>query len=616
MRKNIFQRTWFKLALIGTVLSALVLWQTAYWSRLITLDQIGERSQHTLSLIVQALQGDLSKYRYLPQMLGENERFKGLLRGTPTETEIENASVELSRLSTISGALDTYLMDSTGKTVAASTRTFIGKNFNYRPYFKAAMDGRLGRYFALGTTSGERGYYFAYPVRDNKKILGVFVVKIQVGRHEKSWQDQDGEVIVVDKAGVIFLSSEPKWQFQTLSPLSKEVKTKFRKSKQYQNKPLNPLSISSAEAEFSGGNIITITTEKDRGQRLKEQFLIEEEYMADAELRILLLASTKDVGARVRASVATAAIFLISLIFAATAMNERRKRLADRIALQEESNTQLERRVLERTNDLTNVNIELKNEVSERKRAEEEVRRTQVTLVQTAKLAALGQMSAGLSHELNQPLAAIRSYADNAREFLDRKRHDTAKQNLKGISELTERMARIIRNLRTYAREEVIEIRSTSLRSAMDESLLLMDQRIRGEGIAIINTISVDDISVMGGDVRLQQVFVNLISNALDALEDAPVKEIHISAGFEDEDVIIKIRDTGAGIAEDQIINVFDPFYSSKEVGQGMGLGLSITHALIDQFGGSIAVHNDPRGGANFTLRLKQPNFAKEALGR
>jgi len=616
MRKNIFQRTWFKLALIGTVLSALVLWQTAYWSRLITLDQIGERSQHTLSLIVQALQGDLSKYRYLPQMLGENERFKGLLRGTPTETEIENASVELSRLSTISGALDTYLMNSTGKTVAASTRTFIGKNFNYRPYFKAAMDGRLGRYFALGTTSGERGYYFAYPVRDNKKILGVFVVKIQVGRHEKSWQDQDGEVIVVDKAGVIFLSSEPKWQFQTLSPLSKEVKTKFRKSKQYQNKPLNPLSISSAEAEFSGGNIITITTEKDRGQRLKEQFLIEEEYMADAELRILLLASTKDVGARVRASVATAAIFLISLIFAATAMNERRKRLADRIALQEESNTQLERRVLERTNDLTNVNIELKNEVSERKRAEEEVRRTQVTLVQTAKLAALGQMSAGLSHELNQPLAAIRSYADNAREFLDRKRHDTAKQNLKGISELTERMARIIRNLRTYAREEVIEIRSTSLRSAMDESLLLMDQRIRGEGIAIINTISVDDISVMGGDVRLQQVFVNLISNALDALEDAPVKEIHISAGFEDEDVIIKIRDTGAGIAEDQIINVFDPFYSSKEVGQGMGLGLSITHALIDQFGGSIAVHNDPRGGANFTLRLKQPNFAKEALGR
>ncbi|OUR77822.1 hypothetical protein A9Q83_09915 [Alphaproteobacteria bacterium 46_93_T64] len=615
MRKNIFQRTWFKLALIGTVLSALVLWQTAYWSRLITLDQIGERSQHTLSLIVQALQGDLSKYRYLPQMLGENERFKGLLRGTPTETEIENASVELSRLSTISGALDTYLMDSTGKTVAASTRTFIGKNFSYRPYFKAAMDGRLGRYFALGTTSGERGYYFAYPVRDNKKILGVFVVKIQVGRHEKSWQDQDGEVIVVDKAGVIFLSSEPKWQFQTLSPLSKEVKTKFRESKQYQNKPLNPLSISSAEAEFSGGNIITITTEKDRGQRLKEQFLIEEEYMADAELRILLLASTKDVGARVRASVATAAIFLISLIFAATAMNERRKRLADRIALQEESNTQLERRVLERTNDLTNVNIELKNEVSERKRAEEEVRRTQVTLVQTAKLAALGQMSAGLSHELNQPLAAIRSYADNAREFLDRKRHDTAKQNLKGISELTERMARIIRNLRTYAREEVIEIRSTSLKSAMDESLLLMDQRIRGEGIAIINTISVDDIAVMGGDVRLQQVFVNLISNALDALEDAPVKEIHISAGFEDEDVIIKIRDTGAGIAEDQIINVFDPFYSSKEVGQGMGLGLSITHALIDQFGGSIAVHNDPRGGANFTLRLKQANFAKKALG-
>ena len=364
--------------------------------------------------------------------------------------------------------------------------------------------------------------------------------------------------------------------------------------------------------KFTDGEIIAITT-KNGTRKTKETYLIEEENMADAELRVLLLANTKEVNARVRTSVATAAIFLISLLLAGIAIYERRRRIADRIAVQDESNIQLEKRVLERTNALSNVNSELKNEITERKRAEEEVRKAQVTLIQTAKLAALGQMSAGLSHELNQPLTAIRSYADNARQFLERKRHDTAKENLKGISELTERMARIIRNLRTYAREETIEVRPTSLGSAVDESLVLLDQRIRSEGVTISNTLDQTDIKVMAGDVRLQQVFVNLLSNAIDALEGQPIKTIYISATYENGDVLIDVKDTGPGIDEEQIVNVFDPFYSSKEVGKGMGLGLSITLALVHQFGGAITAQNGSDGGAIFTLRLKRAELAKEA---
>ncbi|MBL4666796.1 MAG: GHKL domain-containing protein, partial [Sneathiella sp.] len=157
------------------------------------------------------------------------------------------------------------------------------------------------------------------------------------------------------------------------------------------------------------------------------------------------------------------------------------------------------------------------------------------------------------------------------------------------------------------------ELRSTSLASAIDESLILLDQRIRGEEITIINTLAHTDISVMAGDVRLQQVFINLLSNAIDALDGLPIKTIHISAFFEDGDVLIDVKDTGPGIDEEQIVNVFDPFYSSKEVGKGMGLGLSITLALVHQFGGAITVCNDPEGGAIFTLRLKKAELVKEA---
>lgn len=617
MRENIAQKTWVKLAFISVIVGAVVLWQTAYWSRQITLDQIGERSEHTLNLIVQALRGDLSKIRYLPQVLGANEDFKAALRGHASETSLRSINEELERINGIAGALDTYLMNAQGLTVAASNwasdTTFIGKNFSYRPYFRAAMEGRLGRYFAIGTTSGERGYYFSYPVRDHGDVIGAVVVKIQVKHHENSWKAQDHEVIAVDQNGVVFLSSEPDWRFHTLSPLADNVAAQLKTSKRYRNETLMPLVFTPKDAAIVDGSLVTITTNKTSG-RSQEKFLIQEQVMADADLRIILLARTGQITSNVRFAMAMATALLACIFLAAFAVYQRRRRLADRIAVQEESNAQLEQRVLERTNALTNVNAELQNEVCERKRAEEEVRKTQVTLLQTAKLAALGQMSAGLSHELNQPLAAIRSYADNAREFIDRKRTDTAKKNLKGIAELTERMARIIRNLRTYAREETIELRPTPLGAVLAESLILMDQRIRSEGVTIRKNLPDAEISVIAGDVRLQQVFVNLISNALDAMHDSPVREIHIIVTLEGEDVVIVVRDTGSGIEEDQIINVFDPFYSSKEVGQGMGLGLSITFGLIDQFGGTIEARNAADGGATFTLRLKRANVTREAI--
>ena len=611
-------KTRISLALVSAAVGILVLWQTAYWSRQIALDQIGERSRHTLSLIVEALRGDLEKYRSLPNMLVANESFRTVLRGEATQDGLQAVNEELERVNNISGALDTYLMDAKGLTWAASNwasdKTFVGKNFSYRPYFQAAIQGRLGRYFALGSTSGERGYYFAYPVRDGVEILGAVVVKIQVDHHENRWRARDQEVIVADRHGVIFLSSVSGWRFKTLNPIDAETVTGLRESRRYGNHSLSPLSIKRGEAKLGGGQLMTIETKTDSPRIRKEQFLVQEQVMAEADWRVILLLRTSHVHPQVRQAMIIAAGLLISILLAVMAIYQRRQRLAERNSLQEKAKSQLEDRVRERTNELTEANIELQKEISERKRTESELQETQATLVQATKLAALGQMSAGLSHELNQPLAAIRSYADNAREFLDRDRQDTTKKNLLGISELTDRMARIIKNLRTYAREETIELRPTSLESALDESLTLMGQRIRSEGAQVIKNFQGDDISVLGGDVRLQQIFVNLLTNALDAMRDSPTKEIDIDVSSSGEDVIVEIRDTGPGIGDDQIVNVFDPFYSTKEVGQGMGLGLSITFGLVNQFGGTINAGNVSDGGAVFTLVLKRADVAKEAI--
>ncbi len=598
---------------LGVLLCVLILWQTAYWARQIALREISERSRHTLSLVIENLRGQLAKHRYQPQLLASNPSFRAALKGEATPQQIAVLNVELEKINSISGALDTYLMDKTGLTVAASnwssSRPFVGKNFSYRPYFQTAMDGRLGRYFALGSTSRERGYYFAYPVRNGFDILGAIVVKMQVGHLESGWRAPDHNVLVVDSKGVIFLSSNPDWRFHTVKALSSTEIRAIRASRKYGNHSLPRLAITDYEND-DGFEFVTILNQnKIKGKNTEangkpEEYLIQRTNMTDAGWGVMLLAKTEGVKRQVNIAVAVAGFMLASIFLAAVNIYQRQHRLADRIALQEAVKVQLEERVKERTNELMQANNQLRTEIMERERTEAELRRTQAGLVQATKLAALGQMSAGLSHELNQPLAAIRSYADNARAFIERQKPEFASANLKGIAELIDRMARIIKNLRTYARKEPITTRPTSIRVAINEALELLDRRIKHDDVIVIKHLPQNDVLVVGGNVRLQQVFVNLFSNALDAMTSVHPKKLRINVYREKERVICNVWDAGHGIPADHLQNVFDPFFSTKEVGEGMGLGLSITYGIVQQLGGSIEVNNHPDGGAIFTLKF------------
>jgi two-component system C4-dicarboxylate transport sensor histidine kinase DctB len=250
------------------------------------------------------------------------------------------------------------------------------------------------------------------------------------------------------------------------------------------------------------------------------------------------------------------------------------------------------------------LNTDLRREVAERTAAEARLQKAQDDLVQAGKLSALGQMSAGISHELNQPLTAIRSFAENAQGFLDRGKPDIAAQNLGRISELARRMGRIIRNLRAFARQEDEPPKDVDIVTVIDAVLEIVAPRAAQDQVLLEWDRPAEPVIVRGGEVRLQQVILNLVTNGMDAMEDSATRIVHIAVTRNGARTRVTVRDTGPGIAEPE--KIFDPFYSTKAVGaaEGMGLGLSISYGLVQSFGGAIRGRNHPDGGAVFTVEL------------
>lgn len=596
--------------LLAGALACLVgLWPVAHWAERHALIQLQERSMQVLSLVIEAARGTLVKHESTPSLLARNPVLLRSLDGNATAREIQLVNEELAQFAEQTGALDIYLMDAQGTTVAASNwalpRSFVGRNFSYRPYFQQAMKGEAAQYFALGTTSKERGYYFAYPIRSGGKVAAVAVTKVDVEAFEKTWrQAADYEIRIVDEDGVIFLSSNPNWVLKTLLPLPDEAVRRIAADRRYDGEPLTPLTSTTTHSDGIG-DIVSIRDKAAVPGNTDPvtRFLVQGVTMPSAEWSVQVLARMDGVTSYVNAACALFLVTIAALSLAGLNVSQRRRRLRDHLALQESIRAELELRVAERTSELQNTNTLLSAEVEERRRAEAELLSTQAALVHAGKLAALGQMSAGLSHELNQPLAAIRSYAENGRVFLERGQHETVKGNLNAIAELTERMARIIRHLRTFARKTPVTLEPASAAKAIREALTLIGARL--DDVAVHLDLPPGDVMVAGGNVQLQQVFVNLFNNAIDAMTGAPRRELYVALSNHGEGVTIVVRDTGPGIPEKDLPNVFVPFFTTKPVGDGLGLGLSITYGIIKQFGGCIEAGNHEDGGAVFILRLK-----------
>ena len=574
-----------------------VSWYLGNIQRDALLQQLELQGQQELDLYVSHLEGQLDRYAFLPALLADDFRLQSLLIAPGNRDQQGRVNRFLGHVNAIAGSLDVYLMDARGDTLAASNwrdeLTFVGSNFSFRPYFIDAMNGKPGRYYALGTTSGRRGYYFSHPVGEPDAPQGVVVVKIDIDTLENNWHDEDTELIVTDPDGVIFVSTRPDWRYRTVQPLTADAMARIRASRRYPDVGLQPVFYSQKELRPSGAQILQVGEPGGAG------YISMATDMPKAGWRVQLLVSQQVIAPQVWQTRLFALTLLLLLgtagwLLAARSRRRRERELERRGAMQDALD-ELERRVGQRTVDLTEANRLLRQEVEEHERTRDE-------LIQAAKLAVLGQMSAGINHELNQPLTAMRTYADNARTYLDRDNLEQVAWNLQQISELTRRMAQISGQLKVFSRKASGQCIRVSLRACLEGAQRIVRTRLQQAQAELVLDLPADDLFVAADMVQLEQVLVNLIGNACDVLEGRPAKRIEVSAHQDADHVRLQVRDTGPGIAPENLERIFDPFFTTTE--SGLGLGLSISHTIAQRLGGSLTAANASNGGAVFTLTL------------
>ncbi|MGA4323119.1 sensor histidine kinase [Ectopseudomonas hydrolytica] len=576
---------WRSLVLLALLLAPL-LWPVHYLAERYYREVLIEQNRQTLDLYVANLLGTLRRYEVLPQILGDLPGLRAALQAPEDPAVLDNANRLLARVKSQTGADVIYLMNPRGLTLAASNwdkpDSFVAGNFAFRPYFREALAGRLGRFFGLGTTSGKRGYYFAYPVREGEQNIGALVVKVDLDHTETLWGNTPEQLLVTDTNGVVILTSRPDWRFHASRPLDRVEQAAIAANQPYPTQAPPALNLD------------------------PDAWLTQSRALEETGWTVSILAPRVLLDRPVRSAVAVGAAALLALLLLLGLLILRRRHYLERIALDARAKAELEQRVAERTHDLELLNSRLKQEVLEREQAQQELVRAQDELVQAGKLSALGTMSASISHELNQPLAAIRSYAENASTLLDHQRNDDARANLKLISELTERMASIIAHLRAFARRDQHAPERVALQPALDDALALLAKRRRAMDVELIRDLPDATLWVQAGETRLRQVLGNLLGNALDALSDrAPPRRIWISVQQQDQHLELLLRDNGAGFSAESLARAREPFFTTKTSAQGLGLGLAICDSLIRALDGELLLANHPASGALITLRLR-----------
>jgi two-component system C4-dicarboxylate transport sensor histidine kinase DctB len=508
-----------------------------------------DRAQALASEAIQRrelLRSELERHRLLPQVLASDREMFDVLGGTYGRANrmasVASLNARLDALARSDGAATVYLIERNGITIASSnyrsTASFVGQNYSFRPYFRDAMATGTGTFFAQGTVSGIAGLYLA---RRIDRGAGVVVVKVEFGALEGSWRQQGGQTAVVDSRDRILLTSHPESRFSVLKMQAPEVAI-----------------------------VRAMTAVPNTDWRLAV-----ERDISGALRRARILGSvTGGLGGLLAG---------ISLLLWWSIRNRRRhvtEELASQVALR---------------------TAELRHEIEERSRVDARLQSLREDLIQANKLAALGQISAGVAHEINQPVAAIRSYVDNAKTLLARGRVDTALTNMRAIAGLTEKIGAITSELRDFARKVPATLEQVAVDAVIDHSLMLINSQLRARGVQLLREPQSHLAVVTANRVRLEQVVVNLLQNAIDALHDCAKPCILIAIERdESQGVRLRIEDNGPGVHEAQLPNLFAPFATSKPT--GLGLGLVISRDILAEFGAVIDYSRSPLGGACFSI--------------
>lgn len=588
-------RPWRSITRLLTVLlvlavAGLILFSATRWIDRATLQEADAEAVQTAAIHSGLLTSELQKFRLLPLVLSDYPAVREVL--SDPQADVMRLNEQLALFAERTGAAVIYVIRPDGWSLAASNwdqpQSFVGRNYGFRPYLRDALANGDAEMFGLGTISGRSGLFIARRIESGNRVLGVIVVKVEFNAVEAQWAKQSGPSFVTDQRGVVIITSRPDWRFHATRPLTEEARDVVRQTIQYGTLPLAPLAVSEA------GGLTRIDDDRAAYRLARTPVPL-------AGAQLWHLQPTEP--ARARAA-ATARLAILSLlVLAALAFAWFWRARVRRRAL-DEARVALEAEVADRTHALREANTQLVAESDRRQAADQRFRAAREELAHANRIGSIGQITAGVTHEINQPVAAIQTFAENARKLIGRGEHGRADANLGQIVSLTERIGKITGELRGFARRGTASNGPVALDAVLDGALLLIGDRIASAGVKLKRRGKADGIDVIADKIRLEQVLINLIQNALEATEgqDAPMIEIAIERT--DEDIVITVADNGPGIAPDIAAEIFTPFVTGKR--GGLGLGLGIARDIVREFGGRLESVASSLGGAAFAIHLRR----------
>ena len=580
-----YKAAFLALVLVATSIASLASWYAAM--------EAGRRRaalalDGSLQILSRSVKSEIERFRYLPAVLSHDKRIRSaLLSGRPEDIVAANnyllAIRDESRVDSL------YIMRTDGLTVAASNfaepTSFVGENYRFRPYFQDALRTGTGRYYAVGVTTGLPGYFLASAIHEGPRIIGVAVAKVDMRSVEQAWQDAGTLAAIADNYGVIFLTGHKQWKYRPLHPLEGAALERVAETRKYDGITLEARSpiLGQNEPESDG------TARAD----LVDRHLFRSIRVEPDDWQLWTAASMAPI--RANANLVASFVALACVLLSGTVLYLKQRRQLLRAKL--DANARLEQRVAERT-------AELNREIEERKRAEAELRDTHATLVQTAKLAALGRMSAAIVHEVSQPLAAMENTLASTALLAERGEAARVMEKVGAARKLVRRIRRTVSHLKSFARNEPGQRETVNVGKSVAAAVDLALHRANASGVRIKIQPGAHALKATANAIRLEQVVLNLLINALDAVAECPTPEIHVGASRNGSMVKIEVADNGTGIPDHLKERIAEPFFTTKETGEGLGLGLSISRAIIAEFGGNLSFAAREGGGSIFTVSL------------
>ena len=528
-------------------------------------ETISNRSEVRLALYVTNLMNELQRNSVVPQLLSRDPE---LIKALKDKNYSQSTARLLSFVDEI-GAASLTMLDRDGRAVAATDRNEIGVDHRNTPYFVDALRSNRTVYTTHLNDEGAYSYVYSRQIEVGGQLLGVIMVEVDGQRLETGWAGVSDAVLVMDSEGTIIMATEPRWRglveqdALTRQSAPSAIERAIRATQGWAALP--------ADAYLRGEAVLR------REMRVPHQ-----------GWRMVSFTTYASVRERVNGILALEVMgFAILLAFVFWSSS---RRTASRLVFFQRESAELRA-----------LNRRLQREIAEREKVEKTLEVAEQTIAQSSKLAALGEMSAAVSHELNQPLAAMKTYLAGARLLLQRERPEEALSSFQRIDDLLERMGAITRQLKSYARKGAEAFEPVDTRAAVSTALALMEPQLKIRAVNIIRTLPNEPVMILGDRLRLEQVIINLLRNALDATKSAanPTIEILLAAG---DIVSIQIRDNGEGITNHD--ELFEPFYTTKQPGDGVGLGLAISSGIVNDLGGRLTARNAVDGGAIFEVQL------------